>query len=263
MSPKTALTIAGSDCSAGAGLQADLKTLHHFGVHGLTAATCIVAETPNEVRSIHAVPPAILRDQVEILLASYPVAAIKTGMLFSKAHVVAVAEILGRHPGIPLVVDPVMIASTGDPLLEADAIAAYRERLLPLATLITPNLDEAIELAGHDIPDAAAIESAAASLAETFGTAVLLKGGHLPGDDCGDYLFEKSGAHWFRSPRIDTPAGHGTGCTLSAAITAGLALGQPLDQAVATAKEFLGHALSHALHWGPVAMLNQGLPDPR
>ncbi len=257
--PPVALTIAGSDCSAGAGLQADLKTFHHFGVHGLTAATCVVAETPNEVRSIHAIPPAILQDQIEILLASYPVAAIKTGMLFSKPHVVAVTEILARHPDIPLVVDPVMIASTGDPLLERDAIDAYRDRLLPLADLITPNLDEAAELDGASLASEADIEAAAARLAERFATSVLLKGGHLPGPACGDCLFDGKDGRWFRSPRIDTPASHGTGCTLSAAITSGLAMGSPMPEAVGKAKDFLNLALFRSLEWGEIAMLNQGL----
>lgn len=258
-SPPVALTIAGSDCSAGAGLQADLKTFQHFGIHGLTAATCVVAETPNEVRSIHAVPPAILQDQVEILLASYPVAAIKTGMLFSKPHVVAVSEILTRHPDIPLVVDPVMIASTGDPLLERDAIDAYRDRLLPLAELITPNLDEAAELDGNPLESEADIEAAAARLADRFDTAMLLKGGHLPGSECGDFLLGDDGGHWFRSPRIDTQAGHGTGCTLAAAVTSGIALKKPLHDAVADAKAFLNRALQDSLGWADIAMLNQGL----
>lgn len=258
-SPPVALTIAGSDCSAGAGLQADLKTFHHFGVHGLTAATCIVAETPNEVRSIEAVPPAILHDQIEILLESYPVAAIKTGMLFSKPHVVAVAEILTRHPAIPLVVDPVMIASTGDPLLERDAIDAYHTRLLPLADLITPNLDEAAELDGTTLSTESEIEAAAGRLADRFDTSVLLKGGHLPGSECGDYLHHEGEGQWFRSPRIDTPASHGTGCTLSAAITAGLAKGHSMGEAVEEAKAYLDKTLANAFQWEKIAMLNQGL----
>ncbi len=182
--PPVALTIAGSDCSAGAGIQADLKTFQHFHVHGLTAVTCVVSETANIVRAVHPVPVAIVSDQVSLLLDSFPVAAVKTGMLYSAAHVRAVAEILARHPGLALVVDPVMIASTGDPLLEDDAITAYRELLLPLARVITPNLPEAEVLLGEKIPDEAALESAAHRLAERFGTAVLLKGGHLDTRDC-------------------------------------------------------------------------------
>jgi hydroxymethylpyrimidine/phosphomethylpyrimidine kinase len=259
MSPNLALTIAGSDCSAGAGLQADLKTFHHFGLHGLTAATCVVAETPNEVRSIFPVPVEILRDQVEILLESYPVGAIKTGMLFSADHILAVSRILARHPSIPLVVDPVMIASTGDPLLEPDAVAAYESELLPLATVITPNLDEAKALDRHSLDTEAAMEAAAGRLADRFGTAVLIKGGHLQQIECADLLHQDTGAEWLRSPRIETSAGHGTGCTLSAAIAAGLARGESLLEATRQAKEFLNQTLRHALKWGDVAMLNQGL----
>lgn len=256
--PPVALSIAGSDCSGGAGLQADLKTFQHFGVFGLTAVTCVVAETPRTVRSIEAVPPAILQDQVELLLDSFPVAAVKTGMLFSKAHIVAVSEILARHPGIPLVVDPVMVASTGDPLLQPDAVAAYRERLFPLATLLTPNLDEAAELAGEPIGDEAQLESVARRLADGFRCGVLLKGGHLPGNTCSDCLAGPDGARWFRGPRLDTPASHGTGCTLSAAITAMLALDEPLPEAVEAARDFLTEALVDSFQWGGIAALNQG-----
>lgn len=253
-----ALTIAGSDCSAGAGLQADLKTFQHFGVFGLTAVTCVVAETPRVVRSVHAVPPAILQDQLRVLLDAYPVAAIKTGMLFSKAHIVAVTEILQRYPGIPLVVDPVMIASTGDPLVEDNAIAAYQERLFPLATVVTPNLDEAEVLWGQPVRDEAAMERAARGLSARHGCAVLVKGGHLGAADCADLLFENGLPAWFRTPRIATAASHGTGCTLSAAIAAGLARGESLHDAVAAAKAYLGRTLAEALAWNGLAMLNQG-----
>ena len=257
-SPPVALTIAGSDCSAGAGLQADLKTFQHFGVFGLTAVTCVVAETPKVVRAVHSVPPAILQDQLHVLLESFPVAAIKTGMLFSKAHIVAVTEILQQYPGIPLVIDPVMIASTGDPLLEDNAIAAYKERLFPLAALITPNLDEAEVLWGASARDEHAIERAARDLSARHGCAVLLKGGHLGGPECADLLVENDLPAWFRSPRIDTPAAHGTGCTLSAAIVANLALGRDLHESVASAKNYLGRTLEPCLSWHDLAMLNQG-----
>jgi hydroxymethylpyrimidine/phosphomethylpyrimidine kinase len=258
-SPRVALTIAGSDCSAGAGLQADLKTLQHFGVFGLTAVTCVVAETPNVVRSVHAVPPAILQDQLRVLLEAFPVAAIKTGMLFSKAHIVAVTEILQEYPDIPLVIDPVMIASTGDPLLEENAVAAYKERLFPLATVITPNLDEAEVLWGNGpARDEAAMERAARELSARHGCAVLLKGGHLGAPECADLLMDHDLPVWFRSPRFDTAASHGTGCTLSAAIAAHLALGKDLHDAVAAAKAYLDRTLAESLAWGDVAMLNQG-----
>lgn len=257
-SPPVVLTIAGSDCSAGAGLQADLKTFQHFGVFGLTAVTCVVAETPKLVRSVHPVPPAILQDQLHVLLEAFPVAAIKTGMLFSKAHIVAVTEILQEHRGIPLVIDPVMIASTGDPLLEDNAIAAYKERLFPLATVITPNLDEAEVLWGAPARDEATMERAADELSARHGCAVLLKGGHLGAPECADLLVENDLPTWFRSPRIETAASHGTGCTLSAAIAANLALGKDLHDAVAAAKAYLDRALALSLSWGEVAALNQG-----
>lgn len=256
-SPPVILTIAGSDCSAGAGLQADLKTFQYFGVFGMTAVTCVVAETPNIVRSVHPVPPAILQDQLHVLLEAFPIAAIKTGMLFSKAHIVAVTEILQEHRGIPLVIDPVMIASTGDPLLEDNAIAAYKERLFPLATVITPNLDEAEVLWGSPARDEMAIERAARELSARHGCAVLLKGGHLGGPECADLLVENDLPTWFRSPRIETAAAHGTGCTLSAAIAANLALGKDLHDSVSLAKGFLSRTLDESFSWHQVAMLNQ------
>jgi hydroxymethylpyrimidine/phosphomethylpyrimidine kinase len=257
-SPPVALTIAGSDCSAGAGLQADLKTFQHFGVFGLTAVTCVVAETPKVVRSVHSVPPAILQDQLHVLLESFPIAAIKTGMLFSKAHIVAVTEILQKYRSIPLVIDPVMIASTGDPLLEENAIAAYKERLFPLATVITPNLDEAEVLWGGSARDEHTMERAAHELSARHGCAVLLKGGHLGGPVCADLLVENDLPTWFRSARIDTAASHGTGCTLSAAIAGNLALGRDLHESVGRAKDYLCRTLDPCLAWHDLAMLNQG-----
>ena len=237
------LTIAGSDCSAGAGIQADLKTFQHFKVHGLTAVTCVVSETANIVRAVHPVPVEVVTDQISLLLESFPIAAIKTGMLFSAAHVTAVAEILKNYPHISLVVDPVMIASTGASLLEPAAIASYKDLLLPLATVITPNLPEAEALLGEAIPDENSLEPAARKLSKRFGTAILLKGGHLAGPQCIDLLVENGHAHRFSAPRISVPGSHGTGCTLSAAIAAAIALGQSLPLAVASAKDYLGETL--------------------
>lgn len=238
-----ALTIAGSDCSAGAGLQADLKTFQHFQVHGLTAVTCVVSETANVVRAVHPVPVAIVCDQISLLLESFPVAAVKTGMLFSAAHVVAVAEILQNHRRPQLVVDPVMVASTGASLLEPAAVAAYREHLLPLARVITPNLPEAEVLLDSRIADAAALEEAAWCLWRRFGVAVLLKGGHLPGPDCVDLLVDRGELFRFSGKRLEVAASHGTGCTLAAALTALLARGEALPAAVGMAKTFLNGAL--------------------
>ncbi|MCU0751099.1 MAG: bifunctional hydroxymethylpyrimidine kinase/phosphomethylpyrimidine kinase [Akkermansiaceae bacterium] len=261
--PPVALSIAGSDCSSGAGIQADLKTFQHFRVHGLTAVTCVVSETANIVRAVHAVPVEIVADQVSLMLDSFPIAAVKTGMLFSARHVIAVADLLKSHPTLQVVVDPVMIASTGDPLLEPDAMAAYREILLPIARVITPNLHEAEALLGRKIPDAAAIEEAAFELSRLFQTSVLLKGGHLDGPECLDLLVDGSEVFRFSAPRIAVPGSHGTGCTLSAAIAAGLAHGLPLPAAVESAKTYLGETLRQSYSFqvpgqSAIHALNQG-----
>jgi hydroxymethylpyrimidine/phosphomethylpyrimidine kinase len=241
--PPVALTIAGSDCCSGAGLQADLKTFSAFGVHGLTAVTSVVAETPLAVHEIYPLSPAALQEQVRILLDAYPVAAVKTGMLGSKLHVVAVAEIL-ENRALPLVVDPVMVSSTGDLLLPPDAVAAYRDRLCPLASLITPNLPEARALARHDD------EPTAESLAKLLGCAVLLTGGHqAKRGEAVDVLCEAGAIREYRTPWVETASSHGTGCTLSAAITANLARGENLPAAVAIAKGFVTRALRESYAW--------------
>jgi hydroxymethylpyrimidine/phosphomethylpyrimidine kinase len=242
-SPPVVLSIAGSDCSAGAGIQADLKTFQHFRVHGLTAVTCVVSETANKLRAVHPVPVDVVRDQIRLLLESFPVAAIKTGMLFSAAHVVAVAEILRSYPSIPLVVDPVMIASTGDSLLEESALSAYHELLLPLARVITPNLPEAEALLGDVIGNIDSLESAARQLHEKFHTSILLKGGHLEGPSCIDLLVDQGECYRFEAARIPVPSSHGTGCTLSAAVAASLGCGKSLPQAIEMAKNYLGETL--------------------
>jgi hydroxymethylpyrimidine/phosphomethylpyrimidine kinase len=262
-SPPVALTIAGSDCSAGAGIQADLKTFQHFQVHGLTAVTCVVSETARIVSAVHPVPAEIVRDQVSLLLESFPVAAVKTGMLFSAEIVRAVADLMKRHPQIQLVIDPVMIASSGAPLIETTAIDAYKSLLFPLARVITPNLPEAETLLGESIPDELAMESAARRLSATYGTAVLLKGGHLANSDCLDLLVDHGEVFRFTEKRIPVSGSHGTGCTLSAAIAASLARGESLPSAVETAKKFLGETLRHSyeFHCGTAKILhalNQG-----
>lgn len=261
--PPAALSIAGSDCSAGAGIQADLKTFQHFRVHGLTAVTCVVSETANVVEAVHPVPPELAAGQAALLLDSFPVAALKTGMLFSADHVRAVARVLARRPGLQVVVDPVMIASTGAPLLEPDAVAAYRECLLPLARLITPNLPEAETLLGRRIRGIDDLEHAARELTARFNTAILLKGGHLDGDDCLDLLVDGPTLHRFHATRIPVSGSHGTGCTFSAAITALLARGFELPAAVAAAKDYLGETLRRSYGFsspsgGSVHALNQG-----
>jgi len=244
-----ALSIAGSDCSSGAGIQADLKTFSYHGCHGLTSVTCIVAETPELVQSIHPVPPAILQDQIEILLKSYPVKAVKTGMLYSKAHVVATYELL-ESADLQLVVDPVMVATSGSNLLDKSAVAAYQDRLLPLASLITPNMPEASVLLGRPVENADQLEEAAQELAEKYGNSCLLKGGHLPGDqDRVNVLWHEGKAHSFKSPMIQISCTHGTGCTLSAAITAKLAHGVDMIESVATSLDWVHSAILNSFQW--------------
>lgn len=253
-----ALTIAGSDSSGGAGLQADLKTFQHFRIYGMTAVTCVVAETPREVRSISPVSPDTLREQLEILLATYHIAVIKTGMLFSKKHVMEIAKVLGRYPQIPLVVDPVMVASTGQPLCEDSLVAAYEKWIFPRAMLVTPNLDETAALWGKPVVSTTEMQHAARDLAERYQCAILCKGGHLPQDECVDVLATAGGSFLFSSARVQTSASHGTGCTLSAAIAANLALGNNLSDSIGIAKTYLTKTLENALQLGEFSVLNQG-----
>ncbi|MGY8646211.1 MAG: bifunctional hydroxymethylpyrimidine kinase/phosphomethylpyrimidine kinase [Verrucomicrobiales bacterium] len=249
MSVPIALTIAGSDSSAGAGLQADLKTFAANGTYGLNVVTCIVAETPEVVSEIYPLPPVILQRQLTLLLNSYPVGALKTGMLYSKAHIVAVCELL-EDSEIPIVVDPVMVASTGDPLLEESALDALTNRLLSIATVITPNLPEAGILLGCPVLSLAEQEKAAHGLAEKFSCACYLKGGHLKGTpEHRDLLVHETGMEIFTAPHIDLPSTHGTGCTLSAALTAGLAKGQSLSESAALAHAFTHRALARSHSW--------------
>ena len=253
------LTIAGSDSSCGAGAQADLKTFGALGCHGLTAITCIVAEIPGKVRSIQAVRPEIVRDQLEVLLAAYPVAGIKTGMLYSAPIIRTVAHILARmkvRP--PLVIDPVMVASSGDSLLKDGAIRAYRQLLFPMATLITPNLDELGILTGSVPRSLSAMRAAGKQFTAATGTSVLLKGGHLRGSTATDLLLMPDWEEQeFSAPFIRGVETHGTGCTYSAAIVAGLACGLPLSKAIAQAKEFITASIRGAHSWGRITALDQ------
>jgi hydroxymethylpyrimidine/phosphomethylpyrimidine kinase len=240
---KPVMTVAGSDCSSGAGLQADLKTFQHFGLHGLTAVTCIVSETAHTVRRIDPVDPSMVEDQIRLMLASFPLSVVKTGMLGSAEHVRRVAAVFRDHPEIKLVIDPVMVASTGTSLLEPEAVTAYNSELLPLAHVITPNLPEAETLLGKKIRSLPEMEAAARELSGAYGCAVLLKGGHLGEAACTDLLFENDNLHSYTSPRLNTPASHGTGCTLAAAVASGLALGKNLTDSVAIAKDYLNDCL--------------------
>ena len=250
--PPVALTIAGSDSSAGAGLQADLKTFSALGVYGLTAVTCVVAETPGLVSKIEGVSAEMVRRQIEVLCQSFPVAAIKTGLLFSGDIVSVVAQALRAHAAkatTPLVVDPVMVATSGDLLLRDDAVEVCERELFPLATLITPNLNEAARLLGEPIDDLPAMRGAGARLSEKYRVPVLLKGGHLAGQDAIDLLFLGGNIIEFSAPFTRGVSTHGTGCTYSAAITAGLASGFSLEEAVRRAKKFVTATIAQHLSW--------------
>ena len=259
-----ALSVAGSDCSAGAGIQADLKTFSALGVFGLTAVTCVVSETSRVVRGVHAVPSDLVADQVSLMLGAFPVGAVKTGMLFSAEHVEAVLASLKDYEG-PLVVDPVMVASTGDPLVEEAAVEVYRRRLVPKATLITPNLDEAAVLLEEPVVrDEAALQGVARRLVGRYGCAVLLKGGHLRGERAVDLLALADGSvHRHEAPFLRGFSTHGTGCTYSAAVAAGLACGQDLPSSVSRAKEFVTEAIRTSLRWegegGEIDAMNHAL----
>jgi hydroxymethylpyrimidine/phosphomethylpyrimidine kinase len=253
-SPPVALSIAGSDSSAGAGVQGDLKTFSALGVYGLTAVTCIVAEIPGKVSRIEAVNAKIVREQIEVLAKNFRIAAIKTGLLCSAEIISAVAKtIRGTDnlsvPRIPLVIDPVMVATSGDYLLEPAAIKAYEKELFPLASLITPNLDEAERLLGTKIKDRQSMHRAGKQLKRKLGTAVLLKGGHLAGDYAVDLLFVDGKVVEFSVPFVRGVATHGTGCTYSAAITAGLASGLSLEEATRRAKKFVTESIARHFRW--------------
>jgi hydroxymethylpyrimidine/phosphomethylpyrimidine kinase len=258
-----ALTIAGSDSSAGAGIQADLKTFSALGVYGLTAVTCIVAEIPGKVSRIEAVTARMVRKQIEVLIESFQVGAIKTGLLCSAEIISAVAKAIqpiGRKFArrIPLVVDPVMIATSGDRLLEPAAIDAYKDKLFPLATLITPNLHEAALLLGTRIKSREQMEKAVKTLTKKFRASILLKGGHLQGDNAIDLLFHNGQLTEFSAPFVRGVATHGTGCTYSAAITAGLASGLALAEAIARAKRFVTKSVARHFRWkgGPAGTID-------
>lgn len=251
-----ALTIAGSDCSAGAGIQADLKTFSALGVYGLTAVTCVVAETPGRVSTIEPVSAALVRDQIDVLLRSFPVAAVKTGLLFSADIIAAIAGILREHRPRPLIIDPVMVATSGDPLLQDDAIAVYERELFPLATLLTPNLGEATRLTGRPIGDLDGMYQAGKVLVKKYGVSILLKGGHLSGDQAIDILFQDDNAIEFSAPFSRGIATHGTGCTYSAAITAGLASGLGLEESVRRAKSYVSATIAQHHAWGDIHALN-------
>jgi hydroxymethylpyrimidine/phosphomethylpyrimidine kinase len=239
-----ALTIAGSDPSGGAGVQADLKTFAAFGVYGAAVLTALTAQNTRGVDAVMAIPPDFIAKQIHSVASDLKVAGTKTGMLGDAATVSAVAAAIARHDLHPLVVDPVMVATSGDVLLAPDAIDAVRQLLLPLADVLTPNLHEAARLVGEALAtDEAAMERQGRALLALGSRAVLVKGGHSAGDAI-DVLVTGDRTLRLAAPRIDTRHTHGTGCTLSAAIAAGLARGETIESAVAEAKAFVWAALT-------------------
>jgi len=251
------LTIAGSDNSGGAGIQADLKTFTRSGVYGTTAVTCVVAEHPGRVSRITAVEPSMVAEQIRLVFEAFPVAAAKTGMLFSSGIIRAVAKEMRRRKRTKLVVDPVMVATSGAPLLKPEAERALARELFPLAAVVTPNLDEAARLVGKRLKTPKAVEVAARELAKKWKVPFLVKGGHLRQEVARDYLAWPNGKlRVFSSQRIRGVETHGTGCTYSAAICAGLARGLSLESAVAKAKGFITRAIRRYLKIGHYTPLN-------
>jgi hydroxymethylpyrimidine/phosphomethylpyrimidine kinase len=239
------LSIAGSDSGGGAGIQADLKTIAALGCFGMTAITALTAQNTLGVRSIHAVPLTILADQIDAVVEDIGVDAVKIGMLHSAETVRTVADALRRHRLDPVVLDPVMIATSGAVLIDQAAVDVLVHELFPRAAVVTPNLDEAALLVGRALRSEADMEAAARELLARGARAVLLKGGHLEGDTVSDLLLAKdTPALWMRGPRIASPNTHGTGCTLSSAIASHLALGATLPEAVQRAREFVRGALA-------------------
>ena len=241
-----ALTIAGSDSGGGAGIQADLKTFHQFGVFGTSVITAITAQNTVGVRAWEPVSDALVTGQLEAVAEDLPPAAFKTGMLGSARLVTLVADHLPRLKLPNYVLDPVMVSTSGDRLLDTDAEALVRERLVPLATLVTPNLDEAEILVGLDVRTPDGMRQAGKALLKLGARAVLIKGGHGRGAEVKDLLMTQDGEKFYRHRRLETTSLHGTGCTLSAAITASLALGKTLEASVEIGLDFVHRAIAEA-----------------
>jgi len=241
------LIIAGSDSGGGAGIQADIKTVTMQGAFAATAITALTAQNTLGVFGVLPIPPAFIRQQIEVVLDDIGADAVKTGMLHDAAVIETVAAVLAvRAPDVPLVVDPVMVAKGGAPLIEPSAIDALKRLLISRATVLTPNLPEAEILVGHAIGDLVAMQGAAQELLRLGCRAVLLKGGHLAGDTVHDVLASESGQHVWDSPRIDTRHTHGTGCTLASAVAAGLAQGREIAEAVECARDYVRRAIASA-----------------
>jgi hydroxymethylpyrimidine/phosphomethylpyrimidine kinase len=241
------LIIAGSDSGGGAGIQADIKTVTMLDAFAMTAVTALTAQNTEGVFGVLPIPPDFIRQQIEVVLDDIGADALKTGMLHDDAVIATVAAVIDeRAAGVPLVVDPVMVAKGGAPLIEDGAIGALKRLLVPKASVLTPNLPEAEILAGRAIADLAAMKETAVDMLGLGCRAVLLKGGHLPGDTVYDVLATASGVRVWDSPRIDSRHTHGTGCTLASAIAAGLAQGLAIEPAVERARIYVQRAIAGA-----------------
>ena len=255
MKMKTALTIAGSDCSGGAGIQADIKTMTAHGIYAMSAITALTAQNTTGVTDILDSTPAFLAAQLDAVFTDIFPDAVKIGMVSSADLIGVIAGKLRQYEARHIVIDPVMVATSGARLIEEDAVAALTARLFPLACVATPNIPEAQLLSGQAITDEAGMEAAARAIGTRFGCAVLVKGGHRV-NDANDVLFEpranggEGTLTWFAGQRIDNPNTHGTGCTLSSAIASNLAKGRTLPDAVARAKAYLSGALAAQLDLG-------------
>lgn len=246
----TALTIAGSDPSGGAGIQGDLKTFCAHGVYGMAVITALTVQNTTGVKGVHDVPAEFVAAQLEAVLEDMPVGAAKTGMLSVPATIHAIADVLEPRRVPFLVVDPVMVAASGDALLRDDAVDVIVERLFPLATLVTPNIPEAERLAGMKVERPEQMRRAALALRDLGAKAVLLKGGHLPGHQVVDVLLSDGVFHEFSEPRIDTPHTHGTGCAIAAGVAAQLARGANLAEAVGRARDMVRRGIERAVILG-------------
>lgn len=246
---KTALSIAGSDSSGGAGIQADLKTMTMNGVYAMSAVTALTAQNTTGVSAILEVPPSFLRQQIDAVFTDIRPDAVKIGMVSSVELIETIAERLCAYGAEQIVVDPVMVATSGARLMSEDAVAALKERLLPITTVVTPNRYETEILSGRPVHSWQEMLAAAKSISEAYHCAVLCKGGHNI-NDADDLLFADGAARWFPGKRIQNPNTHGTGCTLSSAIAANLAKGYALPDAVQRAKDYLSGALSAMLDLG-------------
>ena len=249
MKMKTALTIAGSDCSGGAGIQADIKTMTMNGVYAMSVITALTAQNTTGVRAIQEATPEFLKQQIDAVFEDIFPDSVKIGMVSSSELICVIADRLKYHKAKNIVVDPVMVATSGSSLMKTDAVKTLIDVLLPIAALVTPNIPEAEVLSGLSIENKDDMQTAAKTISETYGCAVLLKGGHNI-NDANDLLYSNGEYQWFEGKRIDNPNTHGTGCTLSSAIASNLAKGYTLAESVQRAKKYISEALSAMLDLG-------------